>query len=88
VKVGPSRSEWVRPGCKGAAKGRILEVFKRAATPQTGQNPPERRRGDFRHGLLGSPPWIAPRGHGNCGSEKALLMKTAIAPRVTGFSGQ
>ena len=39
---------------QGAAKRRILEVFKRAATPQTGQNPPERRRGDFCHGLLAS----------------------------------
>jgi hypothetical protein len=37
---------------QGAAKRRIPEVFKRAATQQTGQNPPERRRGDFRHGLL------------------------------------
>ncbi len=41
---------------QGAAKRRILEVFKRAATPQTAQNPPERRRGDFRHGLLGTSP--------------------------------
>src|ERR1019366_9318361 len=62
---------------QGAAKRRILEVFKRAATQtresgralldrsgrgrfgtlpgfqcrQTAQNPPERRRGDFHHGL-------------------------------------
>jgi hypothetical protein len=68
---------------QGAAKRRILEVFKRAATPprgsgralldrsgrgrcgtlpgfhvrQTGRNPPERRRGDFRHGLLASFPF-------------------------------
>jgi hypothetical protein len=38
---------------QGAAKRRILEVFKRAATQQTAQNLPERRRGDFQHGLLG-----------------------------------
>jgi hypothetical protein len=38
---------------QGAAKRRILEVFKRAATQQTAQNLPERRRGDFHHGLLG-----------------------------------
>ena len=30
----------------------------------------------------------AQRPYGNWGNEKALLMKTAIAPRVTGFSGQ
>jgi hypothetical protein len=30
----------------------MLDVFKRAVTPQTGQNPPGGRRGDFRHGLL------------------------------------
>ena len=38
---------------QGRAKRRILGVFKRARTQQTGQNLPERRRGDFRHGLLG-----------------------------------
>ena len=38
---------------QGRAKRRILGVFKRARTQQTGQNPPERRRGDFHHGLLG-----------------------------------
>ena len=37
---------------QGAAKRRILEVFKRAATQQTAQNLPERRRGDFHRGLL------------------------------------
>jgi hypothetical protein len=37
---------------QGRAKRRILGVFKRARTQQTGQNLPERRRGDFRHGLL------------------------------------
>jgi hypothetical protein len=41
---------------QGAAKRRILEVFKRAATQQTAQNLPERRRGDFHHGLLGTEP--------------------------------
>ena len=30
-----------------------LEVFKRAATQQPAQNPLERRRGDFHHGLQG-----------------------------------
>jgi hypothetical protein len=39
---------------QGAAKRRILEVFRRAATQQTAQNLPERRRGDFHHGLLES----------------------------------
>jgi len=34
------------------AKRRILGVFKRARTQQTGHNPSERRRGDFHHGLL------------------------------------
>jgi hypothetical protein len=38
---------------QGAAKRRIPEVFKRAATLQTAPKTPERRRGDFRHGLLG-----------------------------------
>ena len=31
----------------------LAEGFKRAATPQTAQNPPELRRGDLHHGLLG-----------------------------------
>jgi hypothetical protein len=38
--------------------------------------------------LLGTPPGTAWCYYGSWGSEKALLMKTAIAPRVTGFSGQ
>jgi hypothetical protein len=51
---------------QGAAKRGIPEVFKRAATLQTVPKTPERRRGDFRHGLLGrrrlaaalkAPPW-------------------------------
>ena len=37
---------------QGAAKRRILEVFQRAATPQPVPKTPERRRGDFHHGLL------------------------------------
>ena len=53
---GESRTEPFGVGSgrmQGAAKRRILEVFKRAATQQPAQHPPERRRGDFRHGLLG-----------------------------------
>jgi peptidyl-prolyl cis-trans isomerase SurA len=38
---------------QGAAKRRILEVFKRAATQQPVPKTPKRRRGDFYHGLLG-----------------------------------
>jgi len=41
---------------QGRAKRRILGVFKRARTQQTGQNPPERRRGDSHHGLLDRSP--------------------------------
>jgi hypothetical protein len=53
---GKSRTEPLGAGSgrmQGAAKRRILEVFKRAATQQPAQNLPERRRGDFHHGLLG-----------------------------------
>ncbi len=37
---------------QGAAKRRILEVFKRAATQQPVPKTPERRRGDLHYGLL------------------------------------
>ena len=48
---------------QGAAKRRILEVFKRAATQQPAPSTPERRRGDFCHGLLGRDRNEAPGDH-------------------------
>ncbi len=49
VKVGPSRNGRSRPGCK-ARGGRILRVFNRRATQQTGWLRPFRRRETFTTG--------------------------------------
>ena len=54
---------------QGAAKRRILEVFKRAATQQPVPKTPERRRGDFCHGLLGLASASSAKPHGLHGSQ-------------------
>ena len=65
---------------QGRAKRRMLGVFKRVRTQQTGQTPPERRRGDFHHGLLGS--GILKHGLNLAGGERPIVHAKFVDLRI------